>query len=245
MHFQIKLVRFEACSLEVDISLPRSGISAIIGPSGAGKTTLLRVVAGLEPAVGRIEVNGKVWQDSSIFIPTHQRPVGFVFQEASLFPHLSVQGNLEFGLRRTPVAEQKIVMSELVELLEIAPLLKRVPATLSGGEKQRVNIARALATSPKLLLLDEPLANVDQLRKQEILPYLERLQQQLDIPMLYVSHATDEIVRLAHNLVVLEAGRVRASGSVVEVLSQADLPYFSLNYGNHHCARCGLSFDSN
>lgn len=212
--------------LEINLSLPERGVSAIFGPSGAGKTTLLRAVAGLEPAArGRVEINGEIWQDDAqkIFVPTHQRSIGFVFQEPGLFPHLSVQGNLEFGLRRIPVTDQKVSLLKAVDLLGIAPLLKRSPTTLSGGEKQRVSIARALAVSPKLLLMDEPLASLDEQRKAEILPYLERLHQELDIPMLYVSHARDEVVQLADYVVMLEEGRVRDSGSVVDFLSRSDL----------------------
>jgi len=213
--------------LEVNLSLPKRGISAIFGPSGAGKTTLLRAIAGLESAArGRVEINGEIWQDDAqhIYRPAYQRSVGFVFQEASLFPHLSVQANLEFGLRRILVADQKVSLSDAVELLGIASLLKRFPATLSGGEKQRVSVARALATSPKLLLLDEPLASLDEQRKEEILPYLERLHQELDIPMLYVSHSSGEVARLADYVVELEGGRVRASGTVVDLMSRKENP---------------------
>jgi len=213
--------------LEVNLSLPKRGISAIFGPSGAGKTTLLRAVAGLESAArGLVEINGEVWQDDAqhIYRPAYQRSVGFVFQEASLFPHLSVQANLEFGLRRILVADQKVSLSDAVELLGIASLLKRFPATLSGGEQQRVSVARALATSPKLLLLDEPLASLDEQRKEEILPYLERLHQELDIPMLYVTHSSDEVARLADYVVELEEGRVRARDSVVDLMSRKENP---------------------
>lgn len=201
---------------------------AIIGPSGAGKTTLLRAVAGLESAArGRVEVTDEIWQDDAqkIFVPAHRRSTGYVFQEPSLFPHLSVQENLEYGLRRISAADQKVSLSKAVELLGIAPLLTRSPTTLSGGEKQRVSIARAMAVSPKLLLMDEPLAALDELRKAEILPYLERLHQELDIPMLYVSHASEEVAQLADYVVMLEEGQVRASGSVAELLTRPDLPF--------------------
>jgi molybdate transport system ATP-binding protein len=211
--------------LDINLSLPERGVIAIFGPSGAGKTTLLRAVAGLESAArGRVEINGEIWQDDAqnIFLPTHQRSIGFVFQESSLFPHLTVQANLEFGLRRIPVSNQKVSLSQAVELLGIASLLKRAPATLSGGEKQRVSIARALATSPKLLLMDEPLASLDEQRKAEVLPYLERLAKELEIPILYVSHASDEVAWLADYVVVLEEGRVRASGSVFDLISRDD-----------------------
>jgi molybdate transport system ATP-binding protein len=222
-HLRIKLA-----TLAVNLSLPERGVSAIIGPSGAGKTTLLRAVAGLEStARGRVEINGEIWQDDTqkIFMATYQRPIGFVFQEPSLFSHLSVQGNIEFGLRRTSHSDRKIVLSHAIDLLGLAPLLKRFPATLSGGEKQRVSIARALATSPKLLLMDEPLASLDEHRKAEILPFLERLHHEFDIPLLYVSHALDEVARLANYVVVLEAGKVRATGSTTELLTRFDLPF--------------------
>jgi molybdate transport system ATP-binding protein len=200
VHLKIKLAHI----LDIDISLPERGVIAITGPSGAGKTSLLRVVAGLESAsLGKVEINGEIWQDDeqNIFLATHRRSIGFVFQEASLFPHLSVQKNIEFGLRRIPVGNKKLSLRHAVELLGIASLLSRNPATLSGGEKQRVSIARALATSPKIVLMDEPLASLDEQRKAEILPYLERLHQELEIPILYVSHARDEVARLADYVV--------------------------------------------
>ena len=214
-------------TLEVDLQLPGRGVSALFGASGSGKTTCLRAIAGLERAPGGyLSVNGEVWQDDSrgVFLPTHQRPLGYVFQEASLFPHLSIRRNLEYGMRRVPTAARKVSLQHAVELLGIAPLLERMPDKLSGGEKQRVAIARALATSPRILLMDEPLAALDLKRKNEILPYLERLHDELDIPVLYVSHAPDEVARLADHLVVLEQGRVLASGPLNEILVRLDLP---------------------
>jgi molybdate transport system ATP-binding protein len=214
-------------TLDVSLELPARGITALFGPSGSGKTTCLRAIAGLERAPGgRVSVLGEVWQDDAarVWVPPHRRAVGYVFQEASLFAHLSVRGNVTFGLKRVPVAEQRFALDQAVELLGIGALMDRRPDTLSGGERQRVAIARALATSPRLLLLDEPLAALDLARKQEILPWLERLRDELDIPMLYVSHAADEVARLADTLVVLERGRVRATGPVAEVLSRLDLP---------------------
>ncbi len=214
-------------TLDVDLQLPGHGVSALFGASGSGKTTFLRAIAGLERAPGGyLSVNNAVWQDDScgLFVPTHQRPLGYVFQEASLFPHLSIRANLEYGMRRVPAAARKVSLEHAVELLGIAPLLGRMPDRLSGGEKQRVAIARALATSPRILLMDEPLAALDLKRKHEILPYLERLHDELDIPVLYVSHAPDEVARLADHLVVLEQGRALASGALNETLARLDLP---------------------
>ena len=214
-------------SLAVALVLPGRGVTAIFGPSGSGKTSLLRSIAGLEPASrGQLVVNGEVWQDDAkgIFRPTYQRSLGFVFQEASLFAHLTVRRNLDFGLRRVPVPERRVSLDQAIELLGIEGLLQRQPGTLSGGERQRVAIARALATSPRLLLLDEPLASLDMSRKAEIIPYLERLHAQLDIPVLYVSHAPDEVARLADHLVLLDAGCVTAAGPTRELMTRLDLP---------------------
>jgi molybdate transport system ATP-binding protein len=217
---------FNDFTLDVDLALPGRGVSALFGHSGSGKTTCLRCIAGLEKAPeGLIRINGETWQDSAngVFLPPHKRAVGYVFQEASLFPHLSVKGNLEFGLRRIPAHQRRVQLDHASELLGIDHLLARDPATLSGGERQRVGIARALLTSPRLLLLDEPLAALDARRKSEILPYLERLHDELEIPMLYVSHSQDEVARLDH-LVLLSDGKVLASGPIGETLARLDLP---------------------
>jgi molybdate transport system ATP-binding protein len=212
--------------LDADLMLPGRGVTALFGPSGSGKTTLLRCVAGLARAVGQVDINGECWQDDvrGVFLPTHARPLGYVFQEASLFAHLSVRANLEFGLKRIPVAERKVGWDAAMDLLGIGHLLARGTDKLSGGERQRVAIARALLTSPRLLLMDEPLAALDAKRKQEILPYLERLHDELAIPILYVSHSQDEVARLADHLVLLDQGRVTASGPTVELLARLDLP---------------------
>ena len=217
--------------LDVDLTLPIRGITALFGHSGSGKTTCLRAFAGLErPPKGFCQIGNSLWQDESrgIFLPPHARPQGMVFQEASLFPHLSVQQNLYFGhsraqkLGETPCSPQEA--KRIIELLGIQPLLQRKPTQLSGGERQRVAIGRALLTAPRILFMDEPLAALDLKRKQEILPYLETLHRTLDIPMLYVSHAPDEVARLADHLVMLENGRVVASGPLNQVLSRLDLP---------------------
>ena len=218
---------FPAFEVDIDLALPGSGVTALYGPSGSGKTTCLRCIAGLEKARhALIKINGETWQDSArnLFVPPHKRAMGYVFQEASLFTHLSVAGNLAFGLNRIARSQRRLQLAQAAELLGIEHLLERRADTLSGGERQRVGIARALLTSPRLLLLDEPLSALDARRKAEILPYLERLHGELDIPMLYVSHAQDEVARLADHLVLLEQGKVLASGPIGETLARLDLP---------------------
>jgi molybdate transport system ATP-binding protein len=220
-------LNYSGFALDVDLQLPGRGVTALYGHSGSGKTTCLRCIAGLERAEqGFIQVNDEVWQDSAqqIFVPPHKRALGYVFQEASLFPHLSVRANLEFGLRRIPRQQRRVDMAHATELLGIGHLLDRDPQHLSGGERQRVGIARALLTSPKLLLMDEPLAALDTQRKNEILPYLQRLHDELDIPVLYVSHSQDEVARLADHLVLLSNGKALASGPIGETLARLDLP---------------------
>ncbi|MDQ3187836.1 MAG: molybdenum ABC transporter ATP-binding protein [Pseudomonadota bacterium] len=210
--------------LDVDLNLPGRGVTALFGQSGSGKTTLLRCIAGLQATPDAlISVNGEVWQDERTFVPVHRRPLGYVFQEASLFGHLSVRKNLEYGLKRVPMAQRTVAQQDVIELLGIASLLGRSCGSLSGGERQRVAIARALAVSPRLLLMDEPLASLDVARKQEILPYLQRLHDDLDIPVLYVSHSPDEIARLADHVVLLAEGRAVAQGGLHETLSRLDM----------------------
>jgi len=214
-------------ALDLDLQLPGRGVTALYGHSGSGKTTCLRCIAGLEKArQGFVQINDEVWQDSDkkIFMPPHKRSLGYVFQEASLFPHLSVRANLEFGLRRIARQQRRVDMAHATELLGIGHLLERFVHNLSGGERQRIGIARALLTSPKLLLMDEPLAALDSRRKSEILPYLERLHDELDIPVLYVSHSQDEVARLADHIVLLSDGKALASGPIGETLARLDLP---------------------
>ena len=214
-------------TLDLDLTLPARGVSAIVGPSGSGKTTLLRCVAGLEKAdQALIEINGNCWQDSQhgLWLPPHKRALGYVFQEASLFDHLSVHGNLDYGRRRSAEPASDKQAAQIIELLGIGHLLQRSTTGLSGGERQRVGIARALLTNPRLLLLDEPLTALDPQRKADILPYLERLHAELDIPLLYVSHSPDEVARLADHLVLLENGTLRASGPLQTLLPRLDLP---------------------
>ena len=214
-------------TLELNETWPGRGVTALFGPSGCGKTTTLRIVAGLHRAPhAHVAVHGQVWQSDNpaTWVPPHQRPLGYVFQQASLFAHLSVRGNVEFGMQRIPAPQRRVALDQAVELLGIGGLMDRHPDKLSGGEAQRVAMARALATSPRLLLLDEPLAALDAARKAEVLPWLERLHRELDIPVLYVSHAIDEVARLADHLVLMEAGRVLASGPAADVLTRAHLP---------------------
>lgn len=227
IHARLQLQR-PAFQLDVDLDLPGRGVTALFGPSGCGKTSCLRAIAGLERAQGRVEVNGQLWQDDAQarWLPTHQRGLGYVFQEASLFSHLSVQANIAYGARRARRSPPQgaVATDQAVELLGIGPLMPRMPDSLSGGERQRVAIARALAASPRLLLMDEPLAALDAQRKAEVLPYLDRLQRTLDLPILYVSHALDEVARLAHQLVLLQDGQVRAQGATDTLLARLDLP---------------------
>ena len=213
-------------TLDVDLQLPGRGVTALFGASGCGKTTLLRALAGLERAAGRVALDEAVWQDDGrrLFVPPHQRALGYVIQEAALFPHLDVRANLAYGRRRAGPAAQGFALDAVIDLLGIGALMARRPATLSGGERQRVAIARALATAPRLLLMDEPLAALDAPRKAEILPYLERLQRELALPVVLVTHAMDEVARLADHLVLLDAGQVRAAGPLATLLARADLP---------------------
>lgn len=214
-------------SLDLDVQLPGKGVTALYGHSGSGKTTCLRCIAGLERASQAfVQINDEVWQNSQnkLFVPVHKRALGYIFQEASLFPHLTVRANLEFGLRRIARQERRVDLTHATELLGITHLLERAPGHLSGGERQRVGIARALLTSPRLLLMDEPLAALDSQRKREILPYLERLHAELDIPVLYVSHSQDEVARLADHIVLLSEGKALASGPIGETLARLDLP---------------------
>ncbi|CAN5209112.1 molybdenum ABC transporter ATP-binding protein [soil metagenome] len=224
LHAQFELTH-PGFSLAVDLALPGHGVTVLFGPSGCGKTTLLRCIAGLNRAPsGRLVVNGETWQDGDFFLPVHQRPLGYVFQEANLFAHLSIRRNLQYGQSRIAEADRRVEFDRAIELLGIAHLLERQPAGLSGGERQRVAIARALLTSPRLLLMDEPLAALDLARKNEFMPYLERLHGELDIPVLYVTHAPDEVARLADHIVVMDAGRAMASGPLTETLARLDLP---------------------
>jgi molybdate transport system ATP-binding protein len=212
-------------TLDVDLCLPATGVTALIGPSGSGKTSVLRCIAGLERAArGTLQFRDEVWQDAQRFVPAHARAIGYVFQDARLFPHLSVRQNLEFGLKRVPQSARRIPFDQAVSLLSLQALLARRPDSLSGGERQRVAIGRALLTSPALLLMDEPLASLDLESRAQILPYFEGLERSLQLPMLYVTHAPAEVVRLASRVIWLEAGQVRAQGPLNDVLTRPDLP---------------------
>ena len=212
--------------LRLDTTLAGQGVTAVFGPSGCGKTTLLRCIAGLE-AGGEVRLGEQVWSSRQRSLPAHQRPLALVFQDAGLLKHLNVQGNLDYGVKRahrrglTPLAHEQA--QQVLELLDLLPLLRRPVLRLSGGEQQRVALARALLINPRLLLLDEPLSALDTARKQEVLPYLRRLHQVYQGPMLYVSHALEEVVQLADQLLLLERGEMRAQGGLAEVLATLNL----------------------
>lgn len=206
-------------SLDVEATLPGGGTTAVFGPSGAGKTTLLRAIAGIERGCGgSVRVNGETWLEDGRAVPAHRRGVGYVPQRASLFAHLDVNGNLDFARRRARTRPGPDRFDELVSRLDLRALLGRRADALSGGEQQRVAIARALLTRPRLLLLDEPVSALDASRRDEVLPYLDGIARDADLPVLYVSHEIDEVVRLADHVLMLDAGRVRATGSVTDVL---------------------------
>lgn len=225
-------VTYSGFSLEVDLKLPAKGITVLFGHSGSGKTTCLRAMAGLiRPDFGHMFVGEASWQNSDVgeFIPTHQREIGYVFQESALFTHMSVKENLEYGLKRIAPHQREVGLKDVCDLLDIQALFDRRPNQLSGGEKQRVSIARALLTSPKMLLMDEPLSALDNLLKAEILPYLERLHQRLDIPVIYVTHSVEELSRLADHVVIFSKGKAVRSDSALEILSD---PEFSALLGD-------------
>ena len=210
--------------LKASLDIHLTGVTAVFGPSGCGKTTLLRAIAGLErEASGRIAFDGTTWQDDRTFIPTRDRRTGLVFQDARLFSHLTVRGNILYGHRRTPKGERLFHPDAVIRLMDLEPLLGRRVSSLSGGERQRVSFARAVLANPRLLLMDEPLASLDQDRKEEILPFIERLAGELAIPTLYVSHEIDEVVRLAADLVLMSGGNIVASGPIEEVSNRFDL----------------------
>ena len=219
LQIQLQLQR-DHFSLNLDLELPNQGVTVFFGPSGCGKTTTLRCVAGLEKAQGRIQLGEKIWQDTDrdSHLPTWSRKLGYVFQEASLFEHLTVQANLEYGLKRQ-TSPNPSALKEAVDLLGIASLLQRQVQDLSGGERQRIAIARALATQPEILLLDEPLASLDISRREEILPWLEKMHQGLKIPVLYVTHSLTELTRLADYVVFMNAGQSILHGPIMKVLT--------------------------
>ena len=216
---RLHMTRSTGFELDVNIALPTSGLTVLFGPSGCGKTTVLRGAAGLERAQGYVRIAANVWQDDErkLFVPTHARRIGYVFQEASLFEHLNVLENLRYGLKRIADPDGQKRLDEAVELLGIGHLLERRAAELSGGERQRCAIARSLAVRPQALFMDEPLAALDHARRLEIMPWIERIKHELKIPVLYVTHSEEEVMRLADRLVVMREGRVERSGPVAEV----------------------------
>jgi molybdate transport system ATP-binding protein len=217
--------RFPATQMDMAFEVPTPGVTVLFGPSGSGKSTIIAAAAGLlRPDACRIAVDGLVLADtdSGVWLPPERRRVGLVFQDAKLFPHMSVATNLRFGMRR--VAAGAVRFDDVVELLGIGALLTRRPHTLSGGERQRVAIGRALLAQPHLLLMDEPLASLDAARKAEILPYLTRLKTALRLPVIYVTHALDEVVQLADSVVLIDAGHVVGCGPLSEIAARADLP---------------------
>lgn len=209
IHLRHRLTKGEF-TLDVNVEVPDTGVTGIFGESGSGKTTLLRCIAGLEPHDG---------------LPAHKRNVGYVFQDPGLFPHLTVSGNIEYGARRATT--HRVDRAAVIEMLGIGNLLDRKPGSLSGGEAQRVAIAAALLRSPDLVLMDEPLASLDRKRKDELLPYFDLLHDELSVPVIYVSHDIEEISRLCDHLVVLDAGKVAASGDLFDIVSRVDMPVFS------------------
>ncbi len=221
--------QLENVTLDINFSVPASGITAIFGRSGAGKTTIINAVSGLlKPDSGQIDIDGSNLYNSrlNIDVPVDKRNIGYVFQESRLFPHYSVLGNLNYGVNEA----DNSYFAEVVDLLDLNSLLKRFPRDLSGGEKQRVAIGRALLSKPDILLMDEPLASLDMPRKREVMPFLEKLAQQVQIPILYVSHSLSEILRLADHLVVVDQGKIIASGAIEEVwASQVMRPWQSFH----------------
>ena len=218
--------RYEGFALQAQFDAPTPGVTALFGRSGSGKTTLVNIISGLLPAdAARVQLDDAVLTDTQAGIhePPERRHIGYVFQEPRLFPHLTVSGNLNYGARRARRRPQVVAAEEVIALLALAPLLQRRPHQLSGGERQRVSLGRALLAQPRLLLLDEPFASLDAARREELLPYLVALRDRLSIPMVYVSHQFDEVLRLATHVVLLESGQVLAHGPINEMSLRAEL----------------------
>ena len=225
-NFNVELPNFQ---LRADLDLPSKGVTAVFGPSGSGKTTLLRCLAGLErPPTGFMQFEDTVWQDKqhTTFTPPHQRSVGYVFQDPRLFPHLSVKSNLRYGFTRTRASKRYISWDQVIDLLDLQPLLHRRTHRLSGGEQRRVAIGRAVLASPRLLLMDEPLVGLDAQRKREIIPLIQQLRDEFRVPIVYVTHAMNEVLQLATTLVLMEDGKTVASGPLNEIFSRLDLDQY-------------------
>ena len=215
-------VDYPGFNLDIDLQLPASGITVVFGPSGSGKTTLLRCLAGLEKS-GKMEIAGQVLQNENIFIPVNRRAIGMVFQESRLFPHLKVRDNLLYGYKRTPLNSRRLHLEDISRVLSLEKLQERSIDKLSGGEKQRVALGRALLTSPKLLLMDEPLAALDAQRKTEIIPFIRKVEKELSIPIIYVTHSMSEVLQLVDTMVILKDGKVVKYGPVGKVFSDIQL----------------------
>ena len=215
-------VDYPGFNLDIDLQLPASGITVVFGPSGSGKTTLLRCLAGLEKS-GKMEIAGQVLQNENIFIPVNLRAIGMVFQESRLFPHLKVRENLLYGYKRTPLNSRRLHLEDIARVLSLEKLQERSIDKLSGGEKQRVALGRALLTSPKLLLMDEPLAALDAQRKTEIIPFIRKVEKELSIPIIYVTHSMSEVLQLVDTMVILKDGKVVKYGPVGKVFSDIQL----------------------
>ncbi len=219
-------ISYPSFHLNVTLDAPAMGVRALFGPSGSGKTTVMRCLAGLERAPDGFFCLGEdVWQDDSrgIYVPIHRCPIGYVFQEARLFPHMNVRANLMYGFKRTSIEHRQISPDQVIDILGIEHLLDRRPHKLSGGEQQRIAIGRALLTSPRLLLLDEPLSSLDAQRKREILPFIQRLYLELRIPIVYVTHSINEILQVADLVALLQQGKVVALSSLSDMLSRLEM----------------------
>ncbi|WP_243978007.1 molybdenum ABC transporter ATP-binding protein [Vibrio natriegens] len=245
-------INYEDFQLKAELDLPSRGVTVLFGHSGCGKTTCLRAIAGLvRVEQGEVRVNSEQWQswDGKVFLPTFERRIGYVFQEPSLFPHLNVDQNLAYAEKRVKTQPTLFKRDSILQLLGINHLLSRYPSQLSGGEKQRVAIARALLTQPQLLLMDEPLSALDHARKEEFLPYLERLQRVWDLPIIYVTHSVQELTRLADHIVLFNQGSIIASGGAQQVMSDAQFSHlFGEEMGSvfdtvvqSHCEKYGMT----
>ncbi|MEM8645026.1 MAG: molybdenum ABC transporter ATP-binding protein [Pseudomonadota bacterium] len=224
---------FSDFTVNIDEVISLAGITALFGPSGSGKSTLLRILAGLEKrAKGRVVFNGTVWADSAsgMYVPAHRRSVGLVFQDGRLFSHLTVGGNLNYALSRSPKDQRPISFDQVVEALDLSALLERKPDGLSGGERQRVALGRTVLTQPGLLLLDEPLSALDVRRKGELLPFIEKVPDVFGIPCIFVSHAVDEVARLADDAIILRDGEVALRGELPDIFQQLDMHGFTGNF---------------